>query len=94
MGDALIIFVCLFLPAAALNYLGTGRDVLLFQTRPRTSRLLLVLALLVGIAVLLWLGFSIPWAVALITACPAGAGFGTWAGGDGPLLLRFRLFGH
>lgn len=89
--DAWIIFVALLLPTFVLNMLSAGRDQLLFQTRPAVRHSVVALLVLAAVVVLLWLGMSLAWALALALPGAIGSALGRWVGSGDWLVLRFRI---
>ncbi len=51
--DPLIVFVCIFLPTFVLNLLSAGRDQILFETRPKTRRWVVLLLMAAAMMALL-----------------------------------------
>ena len=89
--DAVLVFLCLFVPMALLETLGAGRDVLLFQRRTRMRRSLTLLAMAGGLLTLLILGMPAPMALALVLAGPAASVTGDWIGSGDWIVLQHRL---
>ena len=94
--DAVVIFLCLFLPLTLLETLGAGRDVLLFQRRTRMRRSLTLLAMSGGLLAMLVVGMPLPLALALVIAGPAASVTGDWIGSGDWIVLQHRLrhLGH
>ena len=94
--DAVVIFLCLFLPLTLLETLGAGRDVLLFQRRTPMRRSLTLLAMSGGLLAMLVVGMPLPLALALVIAGPAASVTGDWIGSGDWIVLQHRLrrLGH
>jgi hypothetical protein len=89
--DPLIVFTCIFVPTFVLNLLSAGRDQILFETRPRTRRWVVVLFIVAGVIALLSVGLSLPWALALVLPGPVASGLGDWIGSGEWIATRHRL---
>lgn len=89
--DALIIFACVFTPTFIGAYLMAGRDELLFEHRPRGRRWVTLVSMAVALAVLVALGLSPAWAVALVVAGPLGTFLGSWLGSGEWIVTQARL---
>lgn len=90
--DRVVIFLGLLISTFSLNLLAAGRDQILFEVRPRLLRRSLVITFCVlTVLVLIGLGMSLSWALALIVPGPLGAFLGDWLGHGGWIVLRHRL---
>jgi hypothetical protein len=89
--DPLIIYACIFVPTFVLNLLSAGRDELLFEQRPRTSRWLVVLLMAAGVLALRAVGLQLVWAFALVLPGPMASALGTWIGGGDWIVARHRI---
>jgi hypothetical protein len=95
--DPLIVFVCIFVPTFVLNLLSAGRDQILFETRPRTRRWVVLLLMAAAMMALLAVGLPLPWALALVLPGPLASGLGDWIGSGNWIATRHhlgRLFGR
>jgi hypothetical protein len=89
--DPVIIFACIFVPTFALNMLGAGRDEILFETKPKTSRWLVLLFMALAVTALLVVGLPLAWAVALVLPGPLASALGDWVGSGDWIVLRHRI---
>jgi hypothetical protein len=89
--DPAIIFTCIFVPTFVLNLLSAGRDQILFETRPRTRRWVVVLLMAAGVLALRLVGLPLPWALALVLPGPLASALGDWIGGGSWIVARHRL---
>lgn len=92
--DFLVVFGCLFLPVFWLNLMSTGRDQILFEVHTHTRLPLVAAGVILAVVVLLWMGMTLDWALALALPGPMGSRLGHWAASGGPTILRFRLLGR
>lgn len=89
--DALIVFACIFVPTFVLNLLSAGRDQILFETRPRTQRWLVLLFMAAGVLALRAVGMPLPLTLALVLPGPLASGLGDWIGSGNWIATRHRL---
>jgi hypothetical protein len=89
--DPVIIFACIFVPTFVLNLLGAGRDQILFETRSRTSRWLVLLMMALAVGALLFVGLPLAWAFALVLPGPLASALGDWIGSGNWIVLRHRI---
>jgi hypothetical protein len=89
--EPLIIFACIFAPTFVLNLLSAGRDQILFETRPKTRRWVVLVFMSAGMIALLAAGLSLPWALALVLPGPLASGLGDWIGSGNWIVTRHRL---
>jgi hypothetical protein len=89
--DPVIIFACIFVPTFVLNLLGAGRDQILFETRPKTRRWVVLLIMAIAMVALLLVGLPPTWAIALVLPGPLASALGNWIGGGYWIVLRHRI---
>ena len=89
--DPLIIFVCIFAPTFTMSLLSAGRDQILFETREKSRRSVVLLMMAAALIALLALGLPPAWALALVLPGPLGSGIGDWVGSGQWIVLRHRI---
>jgi hypothetical protein len=89
--DALIVFTCIFIPTFVLNLLSAGRDQLLFQTRPKARRRVVLLLMVAAVIALRSVGLPLAWILALVLPGPLASGLGDWVGSGNWIATRSRV---
>ncbi len=89
--DPLIVFACIFVPTFVLNLLSAGRDQLMFETRPKARRWVVLLLMAAAVIVLSAVGLPLPWILALVLPGPLASGLGDWVGSGNWIAAQYRL---
>jgi hypothetical protein len=89
--DPLIIFACIFVPTFVLNLFGAGRDEILFETRPKTRKWVVLLFMALAMVALLVVGLPLTWAVALVLPGPLASALGDRIGSGDWIVLHHRI---